>query len=385
MSTEFWIFISGFILLVIFIILFVIYNLYEPNTAETPDFEEMKNQYNIKSPWSKSIPLEETCKLYTFTSRSPYSTANIKLSELNYCQELGICSIMEGQSCYSSDQIFAKKYKHTCTGNNLVSISNGKCLTQNGELVNEGEEEEFYIDCKYIGDAHKKCLGILSLLSFNLKPGFIGTTCLQSPFFNSDGKIFNFDGFVTQQYCDVRNAYNGIPLQLFQVIRANYSKTGFQINDSGQYIKIVHRPSGYVLEPLSMNIFFSKITFKEDKGYNWFLTTYYEEDDPVKKIKYIIPSQLIYIEDFSLFPKNTSPENIKNYMFTYKPSSIHTLSSGGTLIVGSELYMDTFFMYTKNLNLYESNSIKVTPETDQVKYTLNSTEFVNYPFLPFYL
>lgn len=372
------------IIILLFIFIFVIFylsgflNKYE---SPSPNIDEMKNSYNIKSPWGQTVPVDGTygtCSTYTFVSNNILIPPTFNMNDIETCEIDNTCFRSETSACIDTDQISAKKVKHMCTGKELVDISSGYCLKQNGDLAVIGEEEEFFTVC----EPTKLCPGFLSLIAFNMKQEigfgmFSGAVCFKSPeYIRKSEREYNFLTPVKQQFCNLIETYQGFPSQIFRIERANYENGKFISNQFGDFYRITHRPSGYFLSPelRGKNTFpladlkFVKINRISD-GYVW---SYIDEIVDLKNPTLFGIPQFIYIDNPERFSLKLSIytylTDSENPVYGIQPETV--LKDGKIEIVNlGNIKMGTYFFYSKNSNLFQ----------------LYKTTYLKYSILPFLL
>lgn len=368
------------ILLIIVIILFSTnsYVPYEPPTPFVPDTLPL-------SPWTQSISVEgSACNVYTFLSSQPYVIANASIRNIVDCGNcIGdqcICGNPQSNlNCTDDDQIFAIKKQHICRGNLGTSvIMNGQCLQQNGALVNPDTIEQFFQTCT-LGNSegtttasknNNRCNGSISLIAFNLKQGitgpeiFNGAMCISTPLYSStDSKKYSLMTPVLQKPCSLSETYLSYPSQLFRVVRAIYKNKNFTEDPNGQYIQIVHRPSGYILAPSfttgKLPIIGGLLQFISSQSYWWVLLNNIVEIGAL--------SQIIYVNTPTTFPSVTNKVALLQYLSDPKNviGSIQTQNDNNVLVSGGSLILGKYITQIDPLNLSK----------------INNTQFLDYSIL----
>lgn len=354
----FYVFLGILILIIISIIL-----LYYFNTFTPPKIQQSSTDLDLKipAPWSHPNPVQQNagkCLVYTFATTDKYVPVTAKFSLLNSCITNGTCFSSPQQDCIDPDQLMAQKMVHVCTGNELTNLTSSYCLKQDGKKAKLGEVEEYYQKC---GTNEEKqiiyCKGSLSLLTFNLDQGksgpnvFDNAHCMSVPLYNIDskGNYQNIIG-VKSSVCNSAELYDNFPAQLFRIERASFDGKNFIINSSGQFAKIIHRKSGYVLAPTSdYRLQFIKSGQNYQKsGYWWVLL------DSLRYDNYYSPPQIIYFPDPTIMPTQSG------FLTFLTSNNIYSLQ-----VYGDEIVLKKFFYSTNTVGINEY-----------------ATQYIDYPLLP---
>lgn len=396
--------------------------------------ETLNLEYYIPSPWSYTDPFDESipssdqktaipvegingqCNIYTFASQGKYTPANIKYINLEGCQNGNAC--LSGEctcssaypsldTCIDPDQVIAKQMVHACfaypASFNLQNTTN-QCKRMTGEMANVGDVEQFFTNCESKGNTQSQtitdisgsngttsnyCYGSLSLLSFNYYgsgvDAYNGSTCITSPYWQySNGVYSNLDN-LSLSACDISKKWNTVPSQLFRVVRAAYTTT-FKEDMTGNFCKIVHRPTGYVLTPkletngsVSLAIENSTLYLSASNApYYWYILP----DLPASTYSkgYGGKSQFIYVPDPKLIPQNTNANQIWDYLNSNNVMSIQpeTYLSNGKYKVqdGGLLLLKKYLYYNYN---------QPSTETNNSKCMVSKLQYISYSLLPLIL
>lgn len=328
-------FVIGIVIVVIIFIFLVAQRVYTPYAPPAPDITAMTNLYTPTSPWgwndtSSAVPVDGPdgiCSVYTFTASERFSPAVVGFSSINSCaggcEGAGcVCSNpQQNQVCIDDDQLFARKMKHRCNPNatGFDLRTTGTCRTQNGALVIPGTEEEFFTQCVPGGGPPPaagsdnqsrvpRCPGTLGVIVFNTDTTVIGpqvfaeAKCMQDPNYiitppataGGTATVSNTSP-LTGNTCDLRISYMGYPRQLFRVERATFDGQSFTSSNSGPFMKITHRPTGYVVAPtfsrsqetgLTGPAFGQPLqlispTISASRGYWWYLSPQMSDPQPM--------------------------------------------------------------------------------------------------------
>jgi hypothetical protein len=277
MSPLFVFYIMIILMIVLVVILFTT-GQFKPYVTPGVATSSFISAYSIPSPWTTAIPIqgiEGQCGVYTFTGQcNPSNPCNvapqIKLADVsnNLINKIATGPNLN-VACTDSDQVFIQKVQHTClfgkvgvTGPQAIG-----CVKQDGSIAAENEIEEFWQMCQpgsgngtsagqtQTATANQNvCPGVISGVGF----GYTGSGqptvpyCLVAPTFNvtNQGNPQYNPPYPSVAPCDLgSHDTNGNPNQLFRVVRATYTQGAFKQNNSGYFMKVVHRPTGYCLAP----------------------------------------------------------------------------------------------------------------------------------------
>lgn len=286
MSILFWV---GLILIIITIIPLVVFYLgaFRPATLNTQVIDNASTSYEIPSAWTKAQPARNSpCQIYTFISTNN-SIAQPSVEQLN----LGNTSIQPiNGNCTDDDQIFAQKLFHICKYGEFQDIPVAQfkgCPKIDGTFTKlDGYYEEFYNICgnpppkssggigsgsTVTADTSTRCAGAVGLIMWNYQSSIDGAICLREPTYTTDGSNIIIDpkasltvarlnaGSNTGIYpnpalgCNIGETQNGFPSQLFRVVRHTFDSINFKVDNSGNWINIVHRPTGKYVAPYTLN------------------------------------------------------------------------------------------------------------------------------------
>ena len=174
-------------------------------------------------------------------------------------------------TCVDDDQIFAKSVYHGCAGDmGLIIRSQDTCLGVDGTFYNKGKFERYYANCNVSQTANGssvnkgRCGGSIGMIALGANlaatgPGiFTSAQCLKSDTYATDtglvtGKFVDGSAlnYIKGGNCQMNTVDSfGFPSQIYRIERAAYVLGfGFQPNDSGSFIRIVHRPTNTYVGP----------------------------------------------------------------------------------------------------------------------------------------
>lgn len=367
------------------------------------DIEAIKTEYALPSPWSSSIDISD-CKLFTFISDTQFFPANIKFTSIYGCESSDDNSCLKGrcgcmpstQSCLDDDQVFAVKKSHTCLGldgyGTVVppSGTGNDCLQANGSWVPKGTIEEYYTLCggtpsnNYQTTYDNRCGGSLAIMAFNLNYAasgvqiFENALCLEGPRYEITYNQITGSAVYTDLYpleqtlCNMGAMYKSFPMQLFRIVKAVYNG-GFTENSSGQYSKIVHRPSGMVLagdsDPTS-----TKLILKTTKeGYYWYCMPLLKDNNNNGGYP-----QIIYVPNPEDFPKELTPTAVLNYIKQYNIKSIQP----NVVEIQGKNYYQLLNNGIVNLKPYIYINFKTSSPLELSLAAISATSIIDYAIAP---
>ncbi len=274
------------VLVIILIILLGTYilGLWKPATLPTANVEQMEMSYQIPSAWTSGAPTDNsTCQAYTFIGVND-QIPQPSLAALNANQSGKYTISSLNSPCVDDDQIFAQKLFHVCRYGELSDIPitqyKGCPLINGGATKINGYYEEFYNVCNPRGtsqsasltaDNSNRCIGSISLLTYNFTSSLQSATCLVDPLYTIEGNTVimapnapmrvahpttvSVNPPVTTGGCNISDVQNGFPSQLFRVVRYSYdgSTASLTQDNSGPWVQIIHRQSGLALAPYTLN------------------------------------------------------------------------------------------------------------------------------------
>lgn len=342
----------GVVVLIILVVTLIVAKKYVVYAPPVADPSKMAAQYHVNSAWGwgadgRSAPapvpgIEGKCNVYTFTSSEQYAPAIATFSDINTCVgntgacASGTCSCSSpsgDQSCIDDDQLFAARYQHRCMGDmGYLLKTSGKCLQQNGQLADKGTVEQYFTVCSLKGGGDgsvaakntTRCQGSLSLVAFNVSQGsvgrgiFAGAVCMSTPQYTtsksaSGAVVYSGLGPLTQEICDMSASYNSYPSQLFRVERATFDGVKFTNTDSGPFVRMIHRPTGYSVSPTlsAAGIPTGNLELVPTKGFQWALLPQIKDPDGSGNGS---RPQIIYIPDASKYPGPSLTPKLKAYL-----------------------------------------------------------------------
>jgi hypothetical protein len=432
--------IIGFILILVVIIPMIGYfsGVWKPVTLNQVTIAQESQSYNIPSAWSTAKPVgDSTCQVYTFISNNgniPQPSISSIGNGSNQIQPIN-------GTCIDDDQVFAQKMFHVCKYGEFQDIPSTQfngCPKIEGVFTKlNGYYEEFFNICgkptstKRVGagqfsditaDTSTRCPGSIGLVMFNYQSSVKGGICLREPQYIVDGEniIMDPDASLTVARlnggptnggvypdpalgCNIAETQNGFPSQLFRVIRHSYDGKSFKIDNTSNWVNIVHRPTGKYVAPYTLSadktkalvtnfipdlppILISNSSFN-GRGCWWYMTpnltmptSYIRGDRPFPDP--LIPStiignplwdgkywtdekrgakpQLVWAPDPSTLNNLTSNDDLWNYL-TSTTTIVYSLvpfKRNGTTLDYSVMSMSPFITY--RLNAAES----ILPATD---------------------
>lgn len=280
--------IVGIIIIIIIFIPIIIYyaGSWKPAKLNQVTIAEASQSYNIPSAWTTAKPVKSsTCQVYTFVGNN------------NNIPQPSISSISVGNNqiqpingtCVDDDQIFAQKMFHICKYGEFQDIPstqfNGCPKVDGGFTKLNGYYEEFFNICgnpvstKKTGtgqfsditaDTSTRCPGSIGLIMFNYQSSVKRGICLREPVYQTDGSNILIEpdapltvarfgsGTATGSYpdpslgCDLGETQNGFPSQLFRVTRHTYDGKSFTLNNVGNWVNIIHRPTSKYVAPYTL-------------------------------------------------------------------------------------------------------------------------------------
>jgi hypothetical protein len=286
--------IVGIILIIITVIPLVAYYLggFKPATLNQQVLNDASTAYNIPSAWTKAQPARDSpCQVYTFIS-SGTNIPQPSVSQLN----LGATNIQPiNSTCTDDDQVLAQKLYHICKYGEFqdtpASQFKGCPKIDGGNTKIDGYYEEFFNVCgkptaksagagqisEVTADNSTRCPGSVGLIMFNYQSSVDGAICLREPVYTTDGTNIIIDpkapltiakrnnGPPTPPVggglflnpsgggCSIAETQNGFPSQLFRVVRHTFDTINFKVDNNGNWINIVHRPTGKYVAPYTLS------------------------------------------------------------------------------------------------------------------------------------
>ena len=406
------IFIIGFISIIVLILVLFLTKSFKPKTYEIPIAKSFTDQYEVPAMWlwpdvdldgnfildpdgnytfkdlTPSVPVdgpEGECQIYSIKPIDPYIPGFPSINKLDSCISGAVCNKPQtwfNTSCIDDDQIYVKKVKHMCTNvkNDIIKVAD-KCLGRNGILYEKGEIEEYYVECEGIELCTESSFGFISFGETGSGNNtFQDVKCLAIT--NYDEKIK--PGDVNFDTCDMTNLDEyDFSSVLLKVERAAYVNGNYISNTGGNFIRLIHRPTGkYIIPNLTDNDIYQpilreglKLVNPKDKsitknpsGYWWVVIPQIEDpkinsggiDVEVLGVKQYI----YYIPNPINFPTNINNTTLWEYIIKYQQYIISNVDNK-PFISGVILYN------TKNTNTDNARAAKKS-----------SVSFFDYPILP---
>lgn len=453
----------AFILIIIVAIAMISYytNAWKPAKLNQVAIAEASSNYNIPSAWTTAKPVKgSTCQIYTFVSNgnnipqpsiSSLSVSNNQIQPIN-------------GTCIDDDQVFAQKMFHVCKYGEFQDIPstqfNGCPKVNGGYTKLNGYYEEFFNICgnpvstrktgtgqfsDITADTSVRCPGSIGLIMFNFQSSVKRGICLREPVYQTDGSNILMEpdapltvarlngGTATGNYpdpalgCNIGETQNGFPSQLFRVTRHSYDGKSFKIDNSGNWVNIIHRPTGKYVAPYTLTsdkskalltsfiptlppILISGSSF-DGKGCWWYMTP-----DLIMPNSYIrgvrpfpdplLPStvvgnilwdgkywldekrkakpQLVWVPDPSILYNLSGNDNLWNFL-TSKEEIVYSLAPfirNGLDIDYSAMSLTPFITYQLNaadniLPLTDPNSLYYPTESGLISYAITNANNVN--------
>jgi hypothetical protein len=276
------------ILILVLIVLFVSYStgLWTVATQPQIDSKAAIEAYNIPSAWTSSLPVADSkCQVYTFVATGDnVPQPSLAALDANLTGKFNVVPL--NATCTDDDQIFAQQMFHVCRYGELADIpieEYAGCRLRNGGFTKiDGYYESYYNTCGVAAAADKsssvtadnstRCPGSIGLIAYNFTSSLPSAKCILDPLYSIDGTNVIIDPEsplrvavstitagtatippVSTGGCSISDLQNGLPSQLFRVIRYTYDgTTPFIVSNSGPWLSIVHRPSGKCLAPYTL-------------------------------------------------------------------------------------------------------------------------------------
>ena len=412
------------ILLLLFVGAYVSAGKIEPYTPPPPDYSQMSEEFVVYAPWGwdditqpdarSAVPVDSpdgVCSSFTFISNERFQPATVNMSSLQTCSSSGCvsanCSCFPSASqCVDVDQVMGIKMMHKCMDlpEGSVLKTNGQCVTQNGALVDIGYIEEFYQTCGESSEATETtyssqstttvsatnyCSGTIGLVTFGVEGSggeeiFNNAVCLSTPHYTTtvQNNAYVYSGLTPlyQGVCDMRTSYNSIPSQLFRVQRANYDGYSLKESSTGQFARIIHRPTQYVVYPTfnetgllvdgNYLTLVDPATITHTNGYVWLLVNQIKNEDLVA------PAQIVYCSDYTTAPNINDTAGMWDYCqdkFSIQPQ----LATSNSYVTNGTPVMKTYFVTNSTSQSEDSQEA----QDEQNKKSRTTTQYFEYSII----
>ena len=429
------------LIIIIIIVVVVIYFLkgFKAYSPPPPNILEMQKTFETSAPWvvfqrdsnNNLIPdgsggfkitnestklifpsISELCKVYTFKPTGQYVPGFPLIRNLSNCTVGNInCVAVPSYApnvCVDEDQMCVQLLEHDCLGDpGLILRTSGKCIKSDGSLANQYDSEQFWTDVFGKGtgvvDTKSVCNGNIGLIAFGVNftigapDPLLNARCLAVSNFTYDPNLTSNNltsHTFSSQSCNMTTLDNiGLSSQIFRLERAKFEKGKYIIDDSGSYLRITHRATGYHVGPsftgnditqpiinaiLKLSPPLSKLPLPKNSlvdGFWWYMLPALSDPNYIPGTSTVFLNSfqyLAYLPDPSVIPSS----DIKD-IWPYIVDVNTLLPTGNVLILGSFTSFFSNFFRMEKFSLYDSLDISSTIYPYNVAFR-NQAQYLNY-------